>query len=272
MKEDIIVPTRSLDPAGAFGLRLAGSSFCDGQYRIAREARDDIFVIEYVEEGEGYLCVEDRMYYPKAGDVYFAPAFVRHHYGSSADRPWTKHWFNISGSLFPAQLDACGLSGVHHIPACPVGSLFKEALERLRENTNENMAPDILRIVMVVADCHYRRDSSDSSPSRDGALLKHFIEKNVMKRSLSLDDMSRSIHKSNAQTIRVCKRDFGVSPYQFFLNKKMEKACDLLIHSKLTVKEIAHMTGFADEFYFSNIFKKKKNVAPTYYRQMRTSI
>ena len=41
----------------------------------------------------------------------------------------------------------------------------------------------------------------------------------------------------------------------------------MLLGTSLTVKEISSRTGFGDQFYFSNIFKKKTGLAPENYRK-----
>jgi two-component system response regulator YesN len=41
----------------------------------------------------------------------------------------------------------------------------------------------------------------------------------------------------------------------------------MLIGTTLTVKEISSRVGFNDQFYFSNIFKRKTGLAPENYRK-----
>lgn len=59
----------------------------------------------------------------------------------------------------------------------------------------------------------------------------------------------------------------GVSPGQYHLNLKLEKACQLLNETELTISEIAYLTGFVSEFHFSKMFKKKVNCSPSVYRE-----
>ena len=63
------------------------------------------------------------------------------------------------------------------------------------------------------------------------------------------------------------KEVVGVSPGQYHLNLKIEKACEMLRETSFSVSEIAFKTGFESEFYFSRIFRKKMTVPPTAYRE-----
>ena len=97
MREEFIFPPPA-PPDSPFQLRLAGTSYCDGSYLIARRNSGD-WVIEFVERGRGTLEVDGRTCHPEAGDLYFVPAGSTHRYWSSAEEPWVKHWMNFSGEL-----------------------------------------------------------------------------------------------------------------------------------------------------------------------------
>lgn len=47
---------------------------------------------------------------------------------------------------------------------------------------------------------------------------------------------------------------------------KIERAKELLLHSRIPLKQVATMCGFKDEYYFSSVFKKHAQLAPGQYR------
>lgn len=59
---------------------------------------------------------------------------------------------------------------------------------------------------------------------------------------------------------------FGVTPFNYMLNKRMNIAKELLAFSSLTVKEIALKSGYKDEFHFSKTFKKSMGLSPRAFR------
>ena len=60
-----------------------------------------------------------------------------------------------------------------------------------------------------------------------------------------------------------------MTPYAYLLEKKLELAGQLLRDTNLSVREIAEKLSFADEYYFSNVFKKKMGVTPSLWRTAR---
>jgi AraC-like DNA-binding protein len=55
-------------------------------------------------------------------------------------------------------------------------------------------------------------------------------------------------------------------PIRHIIDARIEKAQDLLVHSDLSVTDIAGHCGFDDVFYFSRLFKKKTSYPPGRYR------
>ena len=47
---------------------------------------------------------------------------------------------------------------------------------------------------------------------------------------------------------------------------RVRRAMDLLLYSDFTVAEIAELCGYADQNYFSRIFKKYASMSPSEYR------
>jgi AraC family transcriptional regulator len=48
----------------------------------------------------------------------------------------------------------------------------------------------------------------------------------------------------------------------------MEKAQDLLIHTKLPLSEVAILCGFSSQSQFSTMFAKMNKISPLQYRQL----
>jgi Transcriptional regulator containing an amidase domain and an AraC-type DNA-binding HTH domain len=65
---------------------------------------------------------------------------------------------------------------------------------------------------------------------------------------------------------KIFKETTGLSPNQYHLNLRLDKAKDLLTSTNLTINEVAYQTGFDSIFYFSRLFKKKNGLPPKEYR------
>ena len=59
----------------------------------------------------------------------------------------------------------------------------------------------------------------------------------------------------------------GISYVNFLTNLRLQKAVELLKTTDEKTYIIAEMVGYADQNYFSYVFKKKYGVSPSKYRQ-----
>jgi AraC-like DNA-binding protein len=67
----------------------------------------------------------------------------------------------------------------------------------------------------------------------------------------------------------VFKQLTGFTPMAFFIRLRMRQACRLLDTTRWSVKEVAAVLGYDDQFYFSRLFKSVNGLPPTNYRASR---
>lgn len=63
------------------------------------------------------------------------------------------------------------------------------------------------------------------------------------------------------------RKEFGISPLRYLIQKRIAEAKRLLAGSALSVREVARQSGFEDEFYFSRVFKKETGLSPRAFRR-----
>jgi AraC family transcriptional regulator len=56
-------------------------------------------------------------------------------------------------------------------------------------------------------------------------------------------------------------------PHAFVLSRKVEHACQLLRKDRLPLKEIALLSGFADQSHLNRIFRRHMSITPAEYRK-----
>lgn len=271
MQEDFIFPPPP-DPRSPFRLHLAGTSYCDGNYRIELRECDLYFVFEFVESGRGQLQIDGVEYFPKKGDLYWIPNSGQRSYWSSAEDPWVKHWFNVSGPLVAELLRLYSLENIHLIRNFSRPELFTEGLQKLRrhpEQAHLPLGPEIISsIIAQIADDVLTRQDVNHSISDEGRLLREFLEKQIFQPMPSLAEMARLLHRSEIQTTRIFRRDFGEPPYQYLLKRKLAAAQELLHCTRRTIKQISADLHFSNEYYFAGLFKRKVGHSPGRYRRM----
>ncbi len=79
---------------------------------------------------------------------------------------------------------------------------------------------------------------------------------------LSLQSLSEIVHQSPYHFAKVFKNTTGLSPHQFVLKLRLEKASELIRLKKTSLTEIAHSIGFYDQSHFTNSFKRFYGVTP----------
>lgn len=85
----------------------------------------------------------------------------------------------------------------------------------------------------------------------------------------NVDDLARE-HGAGASTFRRSfKTATGLSPREWAINARLERARDLLTGSDLAVGEIAERLGYRDVYFFSRQFRQRTGLAPLAYRRSR---
>ncbi len=93
-----------------------------------------------------------------------------------------------------------------------------------------------------------------------------FLRENCAQK-LSLNDVAAAVGLSPSYFSRVFRREMDC-PFSAYLNGlRVAKAKDLLLHSSLRLADIAAMTGFEDQSYFTKVFKRTVGAAPKRFRE-----
>ena len=260
------------DPSSGipFHLQMTGISRCDGSYRIARRPGVNFFVFEYIMKGKGHLEIDGRSFEPAAGDVYMIDGRLPHSYWSSANEPWVKIWFNVEGELVAKFIELYGLGGVHLFKSCPLEHIFLRGFETARDNPAKAQETGVLCVHELAIELSRRVErpwrKAEAIPS-SMAKMKTRIDGDL-SRTPSLEELCKLSGLSPSQTLRLFKKHFGTTPVQYSLERRIASAKLMLEGSAKSIKEIASDLGFADEYYFSNMFKSKTGSNPSSYRKL----
>ena len=96
-----------------------------------------------------------------------------------------------------------------------------------------------------------------------------FIEKNYQA-DVSIEDIARYIGLNRSYFGKVFKEGMGVSPQQFLIGYRMEKACELLKLSSLSIGEVGRSVGYPNQLHFSRAFRNTYGTSPRTWRQQHT--
>ena len=93
-----------------------------------------------------------------------------------------------------------------------------------------------------------------------------YIMKNYYK-DISLEIVSKELYITPGYLSLLFKQEMGINFIDFIAGYRIEKAKELLKNSILKNYQVSNMTGFKDEKYFSQIFKRYVGLTPSQYRQ-----
>lgn len=84
---------------------------------------------------------------------------------------------------------------------------------------------------------------------------------------INLNDIAASLNMSYSWFRKSFRRYTGLSPAQYQLQIKLQKAKALLVSSSHSVKEIAYLLEFESPNYFASFFKEKTGLSPLAFRK-----
>lgn len=93
-----------------------------------------------------------------------------------------------------------------------------------------------------------------------------FVRENISSK-MSIAQLAEKACLSRAQFFRVFGHEMGISPNEFILNERINRAKELLRFSAKSVTEICYETGFNSVSYFSQQFKKLSGQSPAGFKK-----
>lgn len=84
-----------------------------------------------------------------------------------------------------------------------------------------------------------------------------------ISRKININSLAREANLSAFHFSRLFKNAFGISPYQYVLNRRLERSFELLKGGDYMLTDIAYQVGFNDIYSFSKSFKKRFNICPS---------
>lgn len=94
----------------------------------------------------------------------------------------------------------------------------------------------------------------------------NFIHNNF-ERDISLGDIARFVFLSPSYFTRAFKEETGMSPINYLLKVRIERAKELLEDTGLKISDIALSVGFSNQQRFNEMFKKYAGLTPLQYRK-----
>ena len=256
---------------------MAGTTFRDKHYCIARDGASDmqpygLYVMEYVTAGKGYIEALGEKTEVRAGDFYLINCKLPHCYYSDEKDPFEKKWINARGSFLDA-LCPLVLEG-RPFAVLPLGDAVEQIMDEIQKRIRQATPADsdqMLRFTMkrildifLIADRHRTEEMESLSQTEK---IVRYIEQNICL-DLHVGDLCDHFYISASTLYRHFMAEFGISPKDFIMQKKIEASKRMIASNESSLHSIATVLRFCDVHHFFRCFKSHTGMSPSEYRSL----
>lgn len=103
-------------------------------------------------------------------------------------------------------------------------------------------------------------------PRRLQRVFTH-IRENVA-RELSVTELAQVVGMSQYYFSKLFKMSTGITPHQYVMRQRVERAQELLRETRTPLAEIATQVGFETQSHFTSVFRRLVGATPKHYREM----
>lgn len=246
-----------------FGLYYCGKRINTQNHIYGPEIRKH-YLFVFVNKGEAVL-------HTKKGDIPFGTGDLlimfpgeKIHYTTSTS--WNIQWVGLYGESIDKFMKQLNVDKSHPIVSVVIPQKIEKILEDLymysKENTysSEFMQTSLIYSFFAALFEQVNVKNIDDYVCRAKKIIDYNYD------IITVDKLSKSLHLNPSYLSRIFRKKEKISPKQYILNQKMERAKSLLL-TDLPLTEISSSVGFSDSLYFSRIFKQYEGINPTVYRK-----
>ncbi len=241
---------------------------------VGVDRRINEYQMVYIPTGRGTLKMDGRHYAVEAGSLFILFPHIGHAYHPDPHTGWTELWVGFRGP----QVDALLVSGVIS-PTCPIFhpgyqsrliSSFQSIFEQVQSQPPLYQFRVCAEVMRLLAET-LSRERLARQPGRSQEIAeqaKSFIEGHIHA-AFDLECLGAELRIPLPQLNKIFKSYTGMTPYQYCIHVKINRAKEILATGKCSMKEICWQLGFDDPYYFSRLFKKKTGFSPSQWNALR---
>jgi AraC-like DNA-binding protein len=236
----------------------------------------DYLEIIFIEQGRGEFRFDDKHFVGNEGDLIILNPLSNIEGKSSIDNPLKGISMCFSNLHINGNKKGFLIETTDH----PIISLKEEkreihnylqAILTEYETKREGYMDIISSILQTIVIKITRLLKKTSHPYFSSLCLevKKYIKENY-RQELTLTDLANLVYVSPYHLAHLFKEEVGLPPIQYMIKCRIEEAKRLLVHSNLSVREIASLIGYENANYFNLLFKKVTGIPPGKYRKYKT--
>ncbi|MDR1556907.1 MAG: AraC family transcriptional regulator [Tannerellaceae bacterium] len=248
---------------------------------IDRENGCGNYLLIYCVQGEGWYRLDGQRHTVRANQFFILPAEHPHQYGCGEKNPWYIYWIHFKGSC--ARYVYEKLPGLHQIDIDNDSrindriSFFEELITALELRLDEDMIHyanmSLFHLLSTFIYIHsYRRVKLRIKGEPNTFFISsatHYMNENIEKK-ITLKEIASHFGYSPSHFYRLFLKETHYSPMNYFLQIKIERACQFLLNTEMKINQISFRLGFEDPYYFSRSFTRIMGISPKKYREEKS--
>lgn len=260
-------------PKQIFELLIASESTSYNSVVQCHAHKGELYLFEFVVKGSGIVELESQTYISSPNSYFMIPPKVDNKYWSNPGGIQEKIFFICRGSLVTSLMEIYGLEKSYIVKNA--GNLIQYfnnmlILDKQYGAQRDRDAALLFHKFMQAAHLIIYKDETALLPPLVQKL--HKLLDAHLEKKIDFALIRKEIPYSQAYLVRLFKQHMGVTPHAYILRRRLETAQLLLHHSTLSIKEIAERLVFADQYHFSNYFKKCLGISPDKFRKAEVSV
>ena len=231
-------------------------------------------IIIYCMEGRGWIEIDKKKMEISPSQFVAIPAGKAHKYAANEKDPWTIYWIHFKGEIAAYIVELILQNSRNYKPDLTYNENRIKLFEDIYSNLEKGYGQDNLRYVNMI---FYHFLSSllyedkfnyvDNKKEEDVIALTIALMQKKIASIVSLQEFADFAKLSVSHFSAIFREKTGYSPIEYFNHLKIQKACQYLLLTNMTVKEIAAQLGIDDQYYFSRMFSKLMGHSPIEYRK-----
>ncbi|MCE3201178.1 AraC family transcriptional regulator [Paenibacillus sonchi] len=240
----------------------------------------DYYLIHTVLDGGGSFQSSTVTQQCRKGDTFVIFPGSLFSYQADEHNPWHYVWVALQGTVVSGLLSDIGITRERPLLYTENTSELHSLYERIRSCFKQSAYPRLesleasgwTRLLLH----HFGQDNLALLPARPKE-LPEIIDRQIdqairwislqFHQQISIDHMAATLGYHRAHLSKAFKQKTGLSPKQYLLKMRLDKAKSLL-SGTLTIDQVASSVGFNDALYFSRQFRKFSGMSPSEYRSM----
>lgn len=231
-------------------------------------------IIIYCTEGYGWLEINKKKVEVSPSQFIAIPANTPHKYAANTNKPWTIYWIHFKGEISAFIIDLILQNSENYKPYLSYNEDRIKLFEDIYYNLEKGYSDDTLRYVNMIfshflSSLIYEDKFNQLEENTDDTMVEKtisFMQDNISK-ILRLDELAALANLSTSHFSALFRAQTGYAPIEYFNQLKVQKACQYISFTAMSIKSIAISLGIEDQYYFSRMFTKLMGNSPNEYRK-----